>query len=145
MKYVDINNVRSEEMRRKWQKIIDDDVDPFDPQYVKRYVEGSIIYETEFWYAFQNDHQYSDTEIQIVIVTKSFFNDTYDMPDNVWLDLKKIKKELRDTFNITGGGLIIRFGDTEKSGGSVVHQHAQIIVPKKGKKVAAWFGSEKNE
>ncbi|HSE56985.1 MAG TPA: hypothetical protein VLB02_02790 [Candidatus Paceibacterota bacterium] len=141
IQYVDINNARGEKMIQKWQGIIADGVDPFDPQYVENYLEGTVILESDHWYAFQNDHPYDNIQLQLVIVTKKFFKDSYDLPDDVWLDLKAIKNKLRDQFEITGGGFVMRFGDTTLSGGTVVHLHAQIIVPAKEKKVAAWFGS----
>jgi hypothetical protein len=58
-------------------------------------------------------------------------------------DLFAVASHLCDKYNIPGGGLTMRFGDTAKSGATVTRLHAQIIEPEENKKVAAWFGSEK--
>ncbi len=142
-KYVDINNTRGEEMYQKWLKIIEAGVDPFDPDQVEKWIGGKIILQTDHCYAFENDHTYDNIEHQIVIVTKQFFDDSYDLPDEVWLDLKNIKNLLRGKYGITGGGFVMRFGDTSLSGGSVVHLHAQLIVPKEGEQTTVWLGSKK--
>ncbi len=144
-KYVDINNTRGEEMRKKWERIIKDSVDPFDPVHVEKYIGGEILQQGDHWYVFKNDHPYADVKHQLVIVTNEFYVTDEDLPSEVWLELQTVKRILCAKYNITGGGLIMRFGDTSFSGGSVTHLHAQLIVPEENTKVAAWFGSKKEE
>ncbi|HWC57423.1 MAG TPA: hypothetical protein VG621_00510 [Candidatus Paceibacterota bacterium] len=141
-KYVDINNVRSEEMRQKWQKIIDEGVDPFDVKHVEKMV-GRIMAESKYWYAFHNNYPYPGTQYQPVIVSKNFYTDDDEMTDEEWFDLRTIKRMVKEILAIKGGGFVMRFGDTSISGGSVTHLHAHLIVPKENENVSAWFGSKK--
>ncbi len=141
-KYVDINNVRSEEMRQKWQSIIDRGIDPFDIQYVEEYA-GPVILQSDHWYVFQNNYPYKGALHQPVLVSKKFYRDDDEMSDEEWVDLRKIKKQMKELLGIKGGGFIMRFGDTSLSGGSVIHLHAQLIIPKENEAVAAWFGAKK--
>lgn len=141
-KYVEIRNARGQAMIEKWQRIINDNIDPFDPKYIKEYIGGNIILDSDHWYAFQNDHPYPETQYQFVIPTKKFFTTFSEVPGNVSLDLDHICQKLAEKYNINGGARFQRFGDPLISGASVIHLHAQLIVPKPGKKVAAWFGSE---
>lgn len=132
-------------MYKKWEGIIRDGVDPFAREYVEKYIGGKIVFETDHWYIFENDHAYDNIQYQFVIVTQKLFKDIDELPDDTWIDLKNVKKQLCETYGVTGGGLTMRFGNTFLSGGSVVHLHAQFIVPKPGKKTAAWFGCNKTQ
>jgi diadenosine tetraphosphate (Ap4A) HIT family hydrolase len=141
--YVDINNVRSETMRKKWQQIIDDGVNPFDPQHVEKYIDGEIIKKGTHWYVFQNDQPYPGVKYQFVIVSNEFKSSFTELTHEEMIEFYTIAEILTKEYEIPGGGLIMRFGDTNVSGGSVKHLHGQLLVPNDGEKVAAWFGSEK--
>lgn len=143
MLYVNVNNTRGVEMRQKWEAIMDDNIDPFDPKYVESYIGGKIIKRGMYWYVFQNDHSYPGTKYQFVIVTNEFKRSFTELTKEEMVEFFAIAETLTMEYQITGGGLIMRFGDTNVSGGSVMHLHGQLLVPEEGIKVAAWFGSEK--
>ena len=143
MNYVNINNVRSEEMKKKWQRIIDDNVDPFDPQHVEKYIDGKILMRFTYWYVFKNDHPYPGIDHQFVIVSNEFKTSFTEITKDEMFEFYLTAEILTKEYGIIGGALIMRFGDTTFSGGSVMHLHGQLLVPEEGKKVAAWFGSEK--
>lgn len=146
IKYVETRNVRSPEMKEKWLGIERDGVDPFDPQYVEKYIGGKILLFSDHWYAFENDHKYSEDVLhQFVIPSKNFYRTFSEVPPDASLDLDYICQKLVDKFNIKGGVRFQRFGDPLTSGASVIHLHAQLMVPKPGKKITAWFGSEYSE
>lgn len=145
IKYVEINNVRDETMHKKWQQILSDGIDPFNPAHVEKYIDGKIIMKTTHWYVFKNDHQYKNTKHHFVIVSNNFYKTDQEITNNEWLELKQTKEKLCEKYHITSGGFSFRFGDMKVSGASVQHFHAHIIVPQKGKSVAAWFGSKKPE
>jgi len=65
--------------------------------------------------------------------------------DEVAADLWKLAAQVCNDYNIPGGGLSLRFGPPEKSGATVRHLHAQLIVPKDGKRTAAWYGIKPEE
>lgn len=140
--FVNIDNTRTSAMREKWQKIIDEGIDPFDPKKVTKWIDGEIIMASDHWYAFQNDHPYPGTKYQFVIPTKEFFTDSDQLSKEIILDLFSIVKRLKRKYGIVGGGLSMRFGETKLSGGSVMHMHAQLTVPEDGKSIAVWFGSK---
>jgi diadenosine tetraphosphate (Ap4A) HIT family hydrolase len=143
--YVNINNTRNEEMRKRWEKYLEDDIDPFSRAEFEKCITEPIILEVKHWYVFKNEYPYDGRKYQFVIVTQIFFTDLDTLPDEVGLELKYVKIELSNMYGIKGSGLVMRLGDTSISGASVTHLHAQLIVPEENKRVAAWFGSEKKE
>jgi len=60
-----------------------------------------------------------------------------------WLAVLKLAQYAVKKFNLPGGGLVMRFGETTYTGATVCHLHAHLIVPKldSKKKVAktVWF------
>ena len=140
--YVDIHNARSQEYRQKLEKILEQGVDPFDKIFLGQFDEKEILYETEHWFAFLNQHQYPGTQYQFVIVTQKYMEHFEELPIGAITDLFALAQKICHEYDIPGGGLTMRFGDTVFSGATVKHLHAQLIVPEKGKKVCVWFGSE---
>ncbi len=141
--YVDIGNVRTEEMRKLWQKIIDEGVDPFAIEHIAKYHKNPILDETEHWFVTENDFPYEGKKNHFIFITKKYYEHFEELSMAEITDLFAFFQKICDQYAIKGGGLIMRFGDTSKSGGTVKHLHAQLIEPEENKKVPAWFGSEK--
>lgn len=141
--FVDIENTRTPEMRVKWKKILKSGENPFDLKYFHKWVEGKIIMRSRYWFVFINNYPYDDIEHQFVIVSKKFYTNVVQIPQGEFANLQIITKKLIAKYGIKGGGLSMRFGDTKLSSGTVMHIHAQLIVPKPGKKTAVWLGSDR--
>jgi diadenosine tetraphosphate (Ap4A) HIT family hydrolase len=143
-KYVDPINARTEEYRDTLLALEKEGIDPFTKENLIR--EGKvIILETPHWFAFHNEHPYTGSELHLVLVCKEYAEALWDLSEEAQLDLISFRKKLCEEFNVTGGASVGRFGHTKKTGATVYHYHEHIIVPKDGEKVAAWFGSGKEE
>ncbi len=140
--YVDIRNVRNEEMRQLWQQIIDDGVDPFAPEHLHKYHKKPILKTTEYWIVTENQHPYAGKKNHFLFITRKYYEHFSELPPEAKLDLFSLVESVCQEYNIVGGGFVMRFGDTSKSGGTVKHLHAQLIEPEEGCSVPAWFGSE---
>jgi diadenosine tetraphosphate (Ap4A) HIT family hydrolase len=146
-KFVYIENAGSEEYKKKLQIIDDLGIDPFGRQFIEdpRFDPKKILYETPYWFAFENQHKYPGTKHQFVIVSQRYAETFSELSIGAYADLFAIGEEILSMYKIKGGGYLFysRFGDPKNSGATVYHLHAQIIVPEEGHRVAAWFGSEK--
>lgn len=139
-------NARSEDYKKKLQIIKELGIDPFARENINdpRFEVKKILYETEYWFVFENQHSYPDTKHQFVFVSQRYAEHFDQLPIGAFADLFAVGQQVCSDFKIPGGGFLMsmRFGDPKKSGATVLHLHAQILVPKDGKKISAWFGSE---
>lgn len=140
--YVDINNTRSEEMRKKWQKMIDDGDDPFDVALLEKY-DLIPFSESEHWIAVHNQFPYDGAKVQIILISRKYREHFNELSPEEQVDLFTFADALCKELHINGGGLVMRFGSTSISGGTVKHLHAQLIEPQEDSTVAAWFGAKK--
>ena len=140
-KYVDPNNGASEEYKNKLLEIEKEGVDPFSKEYLTKFDKKEIVLETNHWFVFQNQHPYKGVDYQFVIVVQEYKEHFSELTTEEKIDLYSVADMLCNGFFLDGGALTMRFGNTKKSGATVTRLHAQLIVPKKGEKVAAWFGS----
>ena len=118
-------------------------IDPFDKQKMLEYDPKEILYETDHWYVFANQHAYLNTQHQLVFVSQKYAENFWDLSPEAQLDLFSLAERICKDYNIDGGGLSMRFGNMAKSGATVQHIHAQLTVPKENEKVAIWLGSKK--
>lgn len=144
--YVYIPNAGSDDYRKKLEIIKNLGIDPFGREYIEdpRFEPKKILYETPFWFAFENQHRYPGTKHQFVFVSQKYAENFMQLPIGAYADLFAVGNEVCCDFKVPGGGFIFfsRFGDPASSGATVYHLHAQIIVPEEGDRVAAWFGSK---
>jgi hypothetical protein len=125
--FVDINNVRNDEMRHMWQKIIDDGVDPFDLQYMSNYHPKPILKVGKDWFITENNWMYPNAKHQFLFITKEYAETFADITPEAFIELQTLLIEFCTEYNIKGGALCWRFGDTSVTGATVKHLHAQLI------------------
>ncbi|MDB5188961.1 MAG: Histidine triad domain protein [Candidatus Nomurabacteria bacterium] len=125
--FVDINNVRNEEMRQMWQKIIDDGVDPFDLQYLSQYHPKPILKVGKHWFVTENNFIYPNAKHQFLFITIKYAETLADLEPEASAELLSLADEYCTEYNIQGGALCMRFGRTSVTGASVKHLHAQLI------------------
>lgn len=146
-KYVFLRNAGSLEYKKKLELIADLGLDPFAREHADdpRFDLKIILYESKHWFVFKNQHHYPDIEHQFMFIYQEYVETFFDLPDGVAADLWKVAAQVCKDYGIVGGGLSLRFGPPEKSGATVRHLHAQLIVPKDGKRTAAWYGIKPEE
>ena len=127
-KFVDIENTRTEKQRDFYQDIADKNIDPFELEHLKIHHPHPVIFENTSWFLTHNAFPYEDTSLHLLIVHKDFITSIEQISQQAWIDLQEIIKFSVEEFKLTSGGFFMRFGDTTKTGSTVTHLHAHIIV-----------------
>lgn len=127
-KYVDLENVRNEHQKAIYKKIEDAGIDPFSLEHFQKNHPHPILFENNSWFVTQNAFPYENTSLHILLVHKDFITSIEEISNTAWLDLQQSINYCITNFNLKSGGFFMRFGDTSKTGSSVTHLHAHIIV-----------------
>lgn len=127
--FVDIGNVRTEDQRVWYQKIIDEGIDPFEENYFKKNHPNPIIHENDSWILTTNAVPYSNCKLHFLIISKRFIMDTRSVDKKSWNDLHEVFLFVESHYRIDGYAFFMRSGDTKRTGASVVRLHAHIVVP----------------
>lgn len=107
---------------------------PFCPENFK-YHKHPVLKRTQGWFISKSSWPYENAKhhfILLKVLHKEYIKELSqsDMKGVLALTQWATKK-----FDIKGGALAMRFGDTSYTGATVCHLHFHFIVPKKGKTV----------
>ena len=130
-KYIYPPNSRHQEQLDIMLRMEAEDKDPMAPEYI----EQEILFMTDYWHVSMNRFPYEGAEKQFLIVAKGPVYKIEEISPEMWLDLQKIWQKLVKEYDLSGGGICMRFGDPSLSGASLTRLHAHIIMPKQGEKV----------
>lgn len=127
--FVDIDNARVEEQKRVMEQIIADGDCPFCLENLKKYHPRPIIRETKHWLLTENAWPYENTKLHLLLIAKTHFENLAGLTPEMGADYVELLKWVEQEYQVPGGGIALRFGDTNYSAGTVLHLHAQFIVP----------------
>lgn len=127
--FVDLQNARYDDQRAVMQEIVGAAHCPFCSENLKKYHKQPIIIEGEYWLVTPNQWPYNHTRVHLLLILKEHVETLTDLPPQAGAELVKLSAELCEKYNVAGGGLALRFGDTNYSAGTVKHLHVQFIVP----------------
>lgn len=129
---LDLSNARKEEQIEVMKKIIADGVCPFCHDFVEKinpaYHQNPILVENDSWIATRNAWPYNNTKEHLILVIKRHVLIPEEMTEKETLDLWDIVKEVKQQLEITHSTLLMRSDSTGKTGATVQHLHAQLIV-----------------
>lgn len=144
-KTVNLNNARVLEQVKVMEQIIADDVDPFSWDHIEKYHKRPILKKGEFWLVTENQWPYKDSKVQLLFIYKDNISTINNLPGDSFKELLELAQEFSEKYNILGGALGMRFGNTKYSGATVNHLHAQIISPQEGAQCTFWIGSQQKK
>lgn len=128
---VDPRNARADGYREIIADIASQRVCPFCPDELLsgKWHTKPILRRSDTWLITENTHPYPNSQLHLLMIGeqhKEFLSEltTRDLRSVLNLTNWAVIK-----FNIKGGGLIMRFGDTLYTGATVKHLHAHLIVP----------------
>lgn len=124
---VDPRNARDDEYRQTMKKIVADRTCPLCPPL--KWHPNPILKDDSSWLITENSHPYPNSSYHFLIICKRHIEL---LPELSIKDLKSVlnlAKWATEEFNIKGGGLTMRFGDTLYAGSTIKHLHAHLIVP----------------
>ncbi len=131
--FVDIDNTREKEQVEVMEQIIETGECPFCLENLKKYHRTPIIKETDHWIFTRNAWPYDNTREHFLVILKTHKESLSELSPEEGADYFALVGWAEKEFEIPGGGLAMRFGDTNYSAGTVKHLHAQLIVPDVGK------------
>lgn len=127
--FVDIDNAREDEQRAVMRQIIADGHCPFCSENVFKYHKRPIIKEGQYWLITENQWPYENTQQHLLAIHKHHAEVLSELTPAAGAELFQLLAELERERSFPGGGVAMRFGQTDYSAGTVNHIHAQIFVP----------------
>ncbi len=126
---VDVEGSRYEDQKQQMEKIRDTGLCPFCPQQLSEYHKEPIIKEGTYWLVTKNQWPYAHTKVHLLLIAKTHVTSLTDLAPEAGKELIELAAWAIQEFQIPGGGLVLRFGASEYSAGSVAHLHAQLVMP----------------
>lgn len=127
--FVDMDNAREDDQRQVMQQIIADGQCPFCLDNLRKYHKQQIIKEGQYWILTPNQWPYEFTKLHLLAILKKHVEKLSEIPPEAGKELFELLAWAEKEYQVPGGGMAIRFGDTNYSAGTVNHIHAQFIVP----------------
>ncbi len=127
--FVDLDNARVDEQRQVMANIITNDECPFCPENLSKYHTKPILKETAHWLLTENAWPYDHTQLHLLAILKTHAEQLSELPAGAGEELLQLFAEVEKENHVPGGGIALRFGDTNYSAGTVKHLHAQFIWP----------------
>jgi len=132
MQPVNPAHAHTEEYRQMLERIISDGVCPFCIDFCEgkkpTYHPNPILIETDWWVVTENVRKYDGVVEQLLFVPKMHVLEPWNLSTETWVNLQKVQRAICEMRKIPAGAFVMRFGDTDFTGGSVTHLHAQLIV-----------------
>ena len=109
------------------KRIVRDKVCPFCMEHFLKYHTKPIIKEGKYWVLTENFEPYKGSKHHLLAVTKKHVQHFDKLSPEAQAEVFKLFGDEARKRGIKGGALFMRFGDTEYTGGTVEHLHAQLV------------------
>lgn len=106
-----------------------DGVCPFCPEHLATYHKNQIIAEGAYWLLTNNMYPYQGTKYHVLILHKKHIESFSELTPAAWAELHRMVADHLAKNKIPGGTFVLRFGDTDYTGASVKHLHANLVSP----------------
>lgn len=127
--FVDLSKARTSEQLRVMQEIQEEGHCPFDLDQLQKYHKEPILRRGEHWLLTPNQWPYENTRVHLLAIAATHTESLMDLRPGSMDELLEHLQWAEFAYNITAGGLAMRFGDVKKNGATVNHLHAHLIVP----------------
>lgn len=125
---VNLSHARTEFQRNVMKKIVRDKVCPFCMEHFLTYHTKPILTDGKYWVLTENFEPYKGTRHHLLAVSKKHVEHFEDLLPAAQSELFKLFADEAKKRKIVGGAIFMRFGDTDYTGGTVEHLHAQLIT-----------------
>ena len=102
---------------------------PFCPKDFK-YSKKPILKTKNGWFVTENSWPYKNSQNHLLLISTQHKENFVDLTIQDFSAVKELVNWSIKKFKIRGGGLALRFGDTEYTGATVYHLHFHLIYPK---------------
>lgn len=127
-KHVNMAHARVEHQRQVMEQIKKDDACPFCRKNLMQYHTKPILYESKHWILTENFAPYEGTKHHYLLIAQKHCEGFWELSNEAKIDLFDILDQVRQANDMQGGTILMRWGDTEYTGATVTHLHAQLIV-----------------
>lgn len=125
---VNLKHARTDFQRDVMKRIKKDKVCPFCEEHFLKYHTKPIIKRGKHWILTENFQPYEGTKHHLLAVARKHVTSFTKLSPAAHTELLHLFKLEAEKRGIKGGALFMRFGDTDFTGGSVEHLHAQLIA-----------------
>ncbi|HUY62725.1 MAG TPA: HIT family protein [Candidatus Paceibacterota bacterium] len=130
MDEVNMRHVRTEEQRALYERIAAAGICSFCVDFcqgnVPTYHPKPVLRETKYWSLTECFPKYDGARAHFLLVYKEHVSGP-PLPPEAWADLGKLTEWVLNAYGLRGASLLVRMGDTDYTGGSITHFHAQLI------------------
>lgn len=127
--FVDLDNARLDDQRQVMQQIVQNEECPFCLDNLKKYHKQPILKETSHWLLTHNQWPYENTKLHLMAIYKDHAETLREVSPAAGQELLELFQWAEAEYHIPGGGMSMRFGDTNYSAGTIKHIHAMLIWP----------------
>lgn len=128
-KHVDIDNAREEEQRKVMEQIAAADHCSFCLENIRQYHKEPFLYQNDHWILTKNQWPYDHTRLHLLAIYTEHAEHLHELHPDAGNALMELMQWAEKEYDLPGGAIAMRFGDTRYSAGSVCHLHAQLLVP----------------
>ncbi len=126
--HVNLAHAREIHQKQTMERIVRDGVCPFCREHLETYHTKPILAEDEHWVLTENFAPYKGARHHFLLVAKHHCIGFWELTNEAKLAFFLMLDKAREIAQATGGALIMRWGDTDYTGASVSHLHAQLVI-----------------
>ncbi len=124
---VNLSHARTSFQRTVMKRIVRDKVCPFCMEHFLKYHTKPIIKKGRYWILTENFEPYKGSKHHLLAVSKKHVQHFDKLSPAAQTELFKLFGDEARKRKIPGGTIFMRFGDTDYTGGTVEHLHAQLV------------------
>lgn len=124
---------KSRDYRRVLEEIETTQRCPFCPENFK-YHKKPILKRYHGWLATENSWPYKGAKVHFLVIAARHCERVEELTTRDFSAVASLTRWLVKKYSISGGGLLLRFGDSRFTGASVRHLHFQLVQPSRNKK-----------
>jgi diadenosine tetraphosphate (Ap4A) HIT family hydrolase len=109
-------------------KIVENGFCPFCEEHLFKHHPNPVIFQNKHWTVTTNAWPYVGTTHHFILICRTHIERAENTTGYIWKSLGDAYKYLCKKYTLTGATLLMRSGDTQITGASVRHLHAQVIV-----------------
>jgi len=95
-----------------------------------KYHKKPIIRREKKWFITENTWPYKNSQYHFIIIAEKHKEEFSELTQSDFETVSKLANWAVKKYKIKGGGLTMRFGDSDYTGATVNHLHFHLIVPK---------------
>jgi len=137
---VDPKFARGKMYKKAMEEIVAEGVCPFCPEHFKWHTKPILRYEND-WFITENFKPYENAKYHFLIISKTHHESLSELSSKDLISVFDLARWAVVEYNIPGGGITLRFGDSNFTGATIKHLHFHLLSPerKNGKTKPVYF------